>query len=69
VKTKVGYIIPTLARNLDWLNQSLSSIRNFDLDSEIVLVARETSPELIALSRQFNASLLQERSLLCCRVI
>jgi GT2 family glycosyltransferase len=57
---RIGYIVPTLGSNLPMLKQCLASIRSYDTDSEIVLIAKQISDELSALTSFYSATLLPE---------
>jgi GT2 family glycosyltransferase len=58
----IGYVIPTLGLKLDWLEQSLASIRTFDDDSKIVVVCNSITAELKVLTNRYSASLILERN-------
>lgn len=53
---EVGYVIPTLGNNMDYLKRAVTSIRNQELPSELVLVTTADSVEVIdyALSENLN---------------
>jgi glycosyltransferase involved in cell wall biosynthesis len=59
---KLGVVIPTLGENLDWLEQSLGSIRVASKDVKIVLVARSTDLSLEKLAIKYQAILVKENS-------
>ena len=59
---EVGYIIPTLANNFEWLNQSLESLRLSSKNCKIVIVTSGMSKELTALAEKFSAELVVENA-------
>lgn len=59
---KLGVVIPTLGENLDWLEQSLGSIRVASKDVKIVLIVRSTDLSLEKLAIKYEATLIEENS-------
>jgi glycosyltransferase involved in cell wall biosynthesis len=57
---KIGYVVPTLGLKIPWLKQSLASIRTYDNECEIVLIANQISEDLTEVAKTFSASLLLE---------
>lgn len=57
---RVRLVVPTLGRRLDFLEQTLTSIRNQDLPVRLLVVVPRAAEEARALSRSFDAELLDD---------
>ena len=59
--SKIGYVIPTLGNNLEWLDEALASIRNYDSDSKIVIVSKILQDQLKTLAHRYKSEIVLER--------
>ena len=60
VASEVLIVIPTLGQRVDFLRQTLESIRNQSVEADITIVTPETAQEARGLAQEFTANVLDD---------
>jgi GT2 family glycosyltransferase len=61
-ENQIGYVVPTLGNNLEWLAHSLESLRLSSKDCKIVIVTNSRTEPLTQLAEKYSTVLVEEET-------